>query len=409
MGTTSDDAARDGTSSDGRGPKGWTVLLITAAVVAGLAGAGIAIDRWVLDDDGEATPVESAPVTDETAIDVEPVSASPTRLFSRTTVDGVEVRVNESTDDIWGMGMGFGEGDDLPGWCTVASTVSATALSTDAVAQTQLPRTEEPPPKASPMIGVGGIIEAAPLVLMVAQVDDTIASARLSMGGALVDSMEPIDGLVALALSLPGPDPDAPTTTFNPSSSPWGVDLEGVAVEFVHDDGTSQRVSQQQLWNTGLPMWSDPECQQGFTEGPMVPPTMPDLELPDVNAQQPADPAGERALIETTMTRLYDRFSDTDTLFSLVDDASGLDLLMVGLMREWGAAYRAMEVEITDMVFFSPIEASFVYTTGLDVWNDGFSGDTQQFGRARLVDGAWRITRSTVCQDIARSGMMCTI
>ena len=156
-------------------------------------------------------------------------------------------------------------------------------------------------------------------------------------------------------------------------------------------------------------MWSDPECQQGFTEGPMVPPTMPDLELPDVNAQQPADPAGERALIETTMTRLYDRFSDTDTLFSLVDDASGLDLLMVGLMREWGAAYRAMEVEITDMVFFSPIEASFVYTTGLDVWNDGFSGDTQQFGRARLVDGAWRITRSTVCQDIARSGMMCTI
>jgi hypothetical protein len=404
MTDTSDDP-----STEGKGPRGWTVLLITGAVVAALAGGGIAIDRLVLRHDDEPATVESAPVTDDTVIDVEPVSASPTRLFARTTADGVEVRVNESTDDIWGMG--FAQGDDLPGWCTVQSTLSVTALSTDAVAQSQFPRTDEPPPDIGPMLSVGGMVEQSPLVLVVAQVDDTVTSARLSQGGATVDTMEPIDGLVALAITLPGPDPDpdAPTTTFGPSSSPWGVDLDGVAVEFVHADGTTDRKAQQQLWNNAIPIWSDPQCQPGMVGGTVAPPTMPELKLPKVTGTQPADPAAERALIEANLRELYDHFSDTDTLFSLVDDASGIDLLMVGLMREYGSAYRKMDAEVIDLVFFSPVEASFVYTTGLDVWSDGFSGDTQQYGRARLVDGVWRITRSTVCQDIARAGMTCTI
>ena len=201
------------------------------------------------------------------------------------------------------------------------------------------------------------------------------------------------------------------TTTFNPASSPWGVDLDGVAFELVHADGTSDRLVQQQLWNNSIPLWSDPECMQGqgMVDGTFPQPTTPELKLPKVNGAQPADPAAERALIEANLRRLYDHFSDTDTLFSLVDDAGGIDLMMVGLMREYGAAYRKMDAEVVDRVFFSPTEASFVYTTGLDVWNDGFSGEMQEYGRARLVDGVWRITRSTVCQDIARAGMMCTI
>jgi hypothetical protein len=288
-----------------------------------------------------------------------------------------------------------------------------TALSTDAVSQAQLPRSEEPPPDAVPMLGVGGIVEASPLVLVVIQVDDTVTTARLSLGGVAADSMEPIDGLVALAVALPGPDPDEPTTTidrtrFDPSMSPWGVDLDAVALELVHDDGTSERLAQQKLWNSNLPIWS-PACQPGMVDGTVPQPTTPELKLPKTTGEQPADPVAERAVIETNLRQLYDHFSDTDTLFSLVDDASGIDLMMVGLMREYGAAYRAMDVEVLDLVFFSPIEASFIYTTGLDVWNDGFSGEMQQYGRARLVDGVWRITRSTVCQDIARAGMTCTI
>jgi len=394
---------------DGKGPRGWVVLTITGVIVAAIVGGGIAINRFVLDADDEAPGVDAVPATVDDVIDVEPIATSATRLFTRTTESGIEVRVNESDDDIWGMGPGFGM-EDVPDWCIASSTVSVTALTPDAIGMTQMPRSKTAPPDPAIAVGVGGIIEEAPLVLVVAQVDDTVTRARLSHPSGVSDSMEPIDGLVVLAVSVPMPD-DAnrdDNGVNGPMFDPWGGITSNLALEVLHRDGGSDRFTQNDIMN-GIPMWTDPECTGSF-EGETAPEmTVPELKLPKGGAEQPADPVADEALIEQAFLALYADIGDKETLFRYVDDPSGLDLTMVGIIREYSDAYESMEPEILDMVFFSPIEASFVYTTGLDPWQDGFTALMQSFGRARLVNDTWLITRSTVCQDIMKVGIQCTI
>jgi|CXWL01.1.fsa_nt_gi hypothetical protein len=401
------DSTDDGSPDRQKGPRGAIVLVITGLLIAALVGGGFAINRFVIGDDGETVDAV-VPTTVDDTIDVEPVSASPTRVFVRETLGGIEIRVNESDSDMFGGGMPVIDDDARPGWCRATTTLMATALSANAIGQVQLPRTEEPSPDPAVMLSSGGLIEEAPLVLVLAQVGADVTQVRISHPSGKTDSMAPTEGLIAVAIEVPMPDQN-PQGGDEPFRGPFGFDLEGVAVEFLNADGTSQRLTDQQLWNGGLPMWSDPECMIGFEGQAQFEPEIPVLQLPKPGREQPADPAAEQARVEHALEELYDNFDDDATLFRLIDDPSGIDLLMVGLLREHGDAYRAMDAEISDFVFFSPIEASFVYTTGLDPWNDGFSGKMPSFGRARLVDGAWKITRSTVCQDIVRIGMQCTI
>jgi len=62
------------------------------------------------------------------------------------------------------------------------------------------------------------------------------------------------------------------------------------------------------------------------------------------------------------------------------------------------------DARITDLVFISPIEAFFFYD--LDA---PYGPVTFRFGRARLVDGSWRITRGTYCQEITQYGAFCGV
>jgi hypothetical protein len=410
MGDGDDAEPHEDRARGDRGPRGWVVLTITAVVLAAVVGGGLAVNRWVIDHD----QAEEPPVTTEVdnSIEVEPVSApSATRLFVRETEAGIEIRVHETKDNMmFGMPPVVGD-DDRPGWCQPESMVMVSALSDNAVSQTQMPRTIEPAPDPAVAFGAGGVIEEAPLAVIVAQVDDTVASARMTHASGQIDSMEPIDGLIALAIEVPMPDPDANDPTGGPfGGGPFGVDTRSLAVEFVHHDGTSVRMTDQQLWN-GVPMWIDPECNGGGNFPMEQPkPEIPELELPDPGVEQPDDPALETAAIEQSLVQLYADVDNDATLFSLLDDASGIDLLLHDVLdSEHGPKYRAMEATMTDIVFFSPVEASFVYTTGLDLYDDGFSGLFPEFGRARLINGVWMITRSTLCQDIAKSGRNCTI
>lgn len=397
------DSIDDDSPERSGGQRAWVVMLVTAVILAALGAGGFAIDRWVIGSDESA--VDTVPTTEEDTIEVEPVSSSPTRLFVRETTAGIEIRVNESEMDMFGMPAI--DGDDRPAWCRTTTTVMASALSAEAIGQVQLPRTEGPSPDPAVMMSAGGVIEESPLVVVLGQVDDDITQARLSHPSGETDSMAPTDGLIVLAIEVPMPEQGDAGNGPEQFNGPFGVDTSGVAVEFLHADGTSKRLTEQQLWN-GLPLWNDPECNGGFGGETFPEPEIPVLNLPKPGSEQPADPTVERAAIERTLTELYDDFGDRSTLFRLVDDPSGLDLLMVGLFREHGEAYRAMDAVISDLVFFSPVEASFVYTTGLDPWKDGFTGRFPAFGRARLIDGTWRITRTTVCQDISKI-MQCTI
>ena len=53
-------------------------------------------------------------------------------------------------------------------------------------------------------------------------------------------------------------------------------------------------------------------------------------------------------------------------------------------------------------MFLSAVEAAFDYELhGPSVDHD------ELFGRARLVDGTWRLTRGTICRDLRAAGIEC--
>lgn len=253
------------------------------------------------------------------------------------------------------------------------------------------------------------------LIVAVAQVDDQVTLARLASAGGQSDSMEPVDGVVALAIELPaGEAVDEP---FEFDRFPMGVDLAGVSFELLAADGTSERISGDALFS-GLALWNDPECIDAFDQpidtGP--PETLPPPTVPSVDAELPLDPAAAEASIRAAMERLYTGLEHDDVLLGLVDDPSGLDFLIDEVFARWpGGAFEEMTVEVLEVGFFSPVEASFVYRPVVDLVPEATEGDVEpqqwwwQYGRARLIDGVWKITRSTICADIEKSGIRCTI
>ena len=54
---------------------------------------------------------------------------------------------------------------------------------------------------------------------------------------------------------------------------------------------------------------------------------------------------------------------------------------------------------ITELVFATATDAVFTYDLSTPVAE--FPG---QIGRARFLDGTWKITRATLCQDLSKAG-----
>ena len=103
------------------------------------------------------------------------------------------------------------------------------------------------------------------------------------------------------------------------------------------------------------------------------------------------------------MTALYDSsvLLDDDAVY--LDDATG-----VGAARDqvaegsYSTEATSSVAVVEELVFTSPNEAWFRYR----IDTDGL-GLTNRYGVAVLVDGAWKITRSTLCQDMAMAGGDC--
>ncbi|MDQ3470063.1 MAG: hypothetical protein M3487_09915 [Actinomycetota bacterium] len=87
----------------------------------------------------------------------------------------------------------------------------------------------------------------------------------------------------------------------------------------------------------------------------------------------------------------------------MIDDASGLDVARRQMdANGFGDEAESAAVAIDGLVFTSASEAWFSYTltTSAATFAD-------QTGRARLLDGVWKITRGTLCQDMAKAGATC--
>ncbi len=122
------------------GPRASTVVVGTLMAGAVAVGAVVAVNKWV-------SPSKQADVAETTTtvdkIDVQLLgSGSANKVIDRTTESGIQIRVHLTDDPGF---MGFPQGDiNAPDWCSMTSMAMVSAVSPDAVAQTQMPITKAP-------------------------------------------------------------------------------------------------------------------------------------------------------------------------------------------------------------------------------------------------------------------------
>lgn len=384
------------------GPSAWLVLLVTAIAAAVVVGGIIGYQAWRGDDDDPAAAAPAtAPPTLAAAGD-DPAG----RLFTRVTDVGIEIRVDSGADDGMVMDFGMPTRDGAPGFCTVVDQAMATAISNDEVAQGWLPITQDAPPDPAPvmlgtMFGMGaGLGGGNGLLGVVVQLADDAVSARLTTPGA-VDEMTPIDGVAALAVSSEGAvGGDVTDGTAAGRFAPGAAQFDDITLTVLYRDGRVRQARGDDLMMGPMVWRGVGECFDEFEPEPTATFSEEDnpfaVDLPPPG-EQPLDPAAARAAIDAAMATLYGAGDDVDVL-ALVDDPFAMretfDRLEPNVV---GIEWSDVDVVVEELVFLSPVEAAFEYTietNGGDITRD------EQFGRARLVDGTWRIGRGTICHDL---------
>jgi hypothetical protein len=438
------------------GPRGWVVLLGTAAAAAIVLGGVFAYQAW---RDGDADDAAPATAPETAAPDTAPEAANDAFLFRRTTAEGIEIRarlndfggfvrggvfmeddievVPEEDESDGAEGEGDPEGfarapespttalpvdipaetfvvrplpvpggaipdpEDLPPECQQIGDLMAWAISDTNVVQGSGPWTKAAPDELFPSLMWDGMgnpndPDAESIVGAVLQVPDDVTSVRMTTPAGAADEMEPVDGAVVLAVVARAADVQ---DFLNGMGGPRRQGA-GFQVTARRADGSVLTASAAEAMTKPHPAWG-PECQPGLIEEPLPPPetTVP---LPPAGAEQPADPDAARAEIEHNFGLLYGpRDPDVDRS-QYIDDNYGMAEINAAVARRFPGAAEGASVTIDEIVFTDASNAMFRYT--LDTPLADFP---DQLGRARLLDGVWKITRGTLCQDMAHGQGIC--
>ncbi len=125
--------------------------------------------------------------------------------------------------------------------------------------------------------------------------------------------------------------------------------------------------------------------------------------LPQPGPEQPADADAARNVIREQFSVLFQSGKPIDERLIALDDPTGvaaaMDEVNHGQFAE--AAAKATYV-LGDVVFATPTQAWFEYT--LVANGSTFTG---RFGEANLTGGVWKISRATICQDLALGAGTC--
>jgi hypothetical protein len=438
------------------GPRAWLVLLGTAIAAVAVIGGVFAFQAW--QDDEDASPPTVVPVPETEPPDEE--LAQGNFLFRRVTADGIEVRarLNEfpmgggifmeapaatavagTTADTTapadgpeglarpqsappdtetataspttvavaprpvdpGIGGAIVDPDDLPPECEVVGDVMAWAISDENVAQGSGPWTKVVPTELYPSLmwdGFGGMQndpDASSIVGVVLQVPADVTVVRMRTAGGATDEMEPVAGAAVLAVLVPAGD----VQDLMNGGMRDPADRNAAQITAERADGSVLSASLFDAMNRPHPAWG-PECQPGMIIDEPVP--VPTTPLPDPGPEQPADPAAARAEIEHNFSLLYGPRDPAIDRSLYIDDNFGFAEASAEVERNFPGAADGASVAIDELVFVDASTAMFRYT--LDTPAADFH---DQLGRARLLDGVWKITRSTLCQDMSHGGAMC--
>lgn len=118
----------------------------------------------------------------------------------------------------------------------------------------------------------------------------------------------------------------------------------------------------------------------------------------------PDAPDAARGDVARAFGVAYDFAASPTARRASIDDASGLDPVVEDVMSGPYAAIAArIAPRIVEIVFTSPSSAAVLYDLGGETGSIGAG----RVGEARLVDGRWKVTRATVCADLALAQVDC--
>ncbi len=118
----------------------------------------------------------------------------------------------------------------------------------------------------------------------------------------------------------------------------------------------------------------------------------------------PPDAQGARTAILRAFTVAYDATQPATARAAAIDDTTGLDQALADASTSgFATQIRTVQVRVRAIGFVAPDRARVVY----DLIVDGSPMFGARTGAARLVDGTWRVTRATLCADLALADVTC--
>lgn len=304
-------------------------------------------------------------------------------VFERVTGDGYTLRaaLGEPWDEAYSVGE-VGGWQPAP-WCYESGQVRVALGGNGVIDVGSAPWYREPYQGRSVSTVSLGAVDGAPRWVVVVQTPPGTSSVGVRFDSGATDSTAPQNDIAVL--SVPG----SPPTEVDEGGSTYLVVSPPVFdVTFEGPDGATEVAS------SAIGSWDDPEFRASC-EPP--PPALPDP------GEQPADPAAAEAAIVGAMTALYDSTVLLDEDVVHLDDATGVAEARDAVAEGSYSAEAASSVAVVEeLVFTSPTEAWFRYR----IDTDGV-GLTNRYGIAIETGGVWKITRSTLCQDLAMAGGDC--
>jgi hypothetical protein len=287
------------------------------------------------------------------------------------------------TWDQYGEGdWGAGEWRPAP-WCFESGQLRVSMTGNGIVDVGVSPWFSEPFKGRSVSATLLGGNDSSPQWVVAVQAPPDVTTVRIVFADGSTDAAAPQNGVVVLT------GPAAPSEPVDEGDYTYWLDPSpDYEVTF---EGGAEPVS---LGAEGVGTWDDPEFQESCTPPP---PALPDA------GEQPTDPAAAEAEIRAAMSTLYGTIGTGDVGSDLLDDPTGVAEARAQV-QEGGFADDAAGAVATidELVFTTPAESWFRYS--IDTPGNDFSN---RYGIAVLVDGVWKINRSTVCQDLSLAGGDC--
>jgi hypothetical protein len=317
----------------------------------------------------------------------------PTELIAeRITDSGITLRAH--LGEIWDQSdylVGeFGTETDWtpPGWCFESGQVriamsGGTATGSSVIDVGTVSWWTEPFQGRAVSWLTLGVADGNPHRVVFVQAPVDVTTVTVTHADGSTDSTAPIGGVALLVV------PGGPATTQHDEDDgyTWTEEVPDFDVTF---DGPEPVTIADAHQNRG---WDDLEFRQSCQPPP------PALPPP---GEQPADPAAAEATIVETMATIYS-VSDSEANAELIDDPTGIaegrEQVRDSGFEEAAASAEAI---VEELVFTTPTEAWFRYR--IETTSGIFD---KRFGIAVNVDGVWKITRNTICQDLQLAGGDC--